>query len=154
MRIFISFFFTLFFSASAFSQAQQSIIGKWKVVSVEDREITMDFIKDSLSIIDELQSEYPTEAEIQHKKIAMKKEFGNLQFVFAPDNAFQILDGGKIKMSGTCQFNASQKTIVKLLYKDQAGTQIIEECPFFDISPYLLFSMKGNTLKFMLEKIK
>ena len=138
----------------SFSQKQPNTVGKWNVVSVADGEFFMDFKKDSISINEELKSNYPDDASVKRKKSSVENQYGKTYFVFEADGTFKKLQADKIKISGTYKIDFPGKGTIRISYKDESGKQIIDDCNFFDIPPFMLFSMNNNSVRFMLERVK
>ena len=110
MKKIVLFVFAVLISSISRAQIDTSIIGSWKIVSIEMAGIYYNLKKDSISLPAETRSKYADETELKKLKNNIKMLFSDTKYRFEKGGTFQqSMMGGTF--NGSYSINSSQNII-------------------------------------------
>ena len=140
-------------SSVIYGQKDTSIIGKWKLVSIESDGIYYNFKRDSISLSHENKMNYSDSAGIKQLGDRMKSVYSAIRFHFDNDNVFKQSMMGITIDEGSYRTIAS-KNIVEITTKNSLNEDVIENAKYYFENGLLHLSMKWEDQLFnlVLEK--
>lgn len=151
----------LFISIFSFSQDKKSIIGEWKVVSIDNGEVYLNTKTDSVSTTPEFDKKYSNRV-IHQDAIAEIRGFSSKnEFVFTENGEFQLYMNSKRNtkyLDGDYEFTSDNKLNLKV--KGRTGKEMQKELEFEFIDNLLLVKFKylatrkNKPTEYLLERKK
>ncbi len=141
----------LFFSCVGFSQTN-SVVGKWKVVSIDNGEIYYNVKTDSISVSQDLQDVYGNDESIKMLKDMMKKGYSFFEF----DTKGVFIMGTQFGTIESKYTNDVQRSIIMIEGKNSFNENVIDEMPykFNDGQLHLSLTFAEPPALLVLEKLK
>ncbi len=150
-----------FASIFASSQDKKSIIGEWKVISIDNGEIYLNTKTDSVSTTTEFDKKYSNKV-VRQDAIAEVRGFSSKnEFVFTENSEFQLYMNSKRNtkyLDGDYEFTSDNN--LKLKVKGRTGKEMQKELEFEFIDNLLLVKFKflatrkNKPTEYLLERIK
>lgn len=144
--------FLFLFSCTGFAQTN-SVIGKWKVVAVDNGEVFYNAKTDSISILSEDMKEmYTDESKIKTLKELIKKLYTNNRFEFDAKNIKWEVYGSVIESKYKTD---SKKGVIVMESENSLDEIVADEIPyqFKDGQLHLTMNFTEPPASFILEKI-
>jgi len=142
--------FVFLYTCFGFAQTN-SVIGKCKIVAIDNGEVYYNVKTDSISIISEdLKEMYTDESQMQMLKELMKKVYTNNPIEFDENGVFKMKTG----LGGTIESkykNDAIRNVIIMESKNSLNETVIDEMPYKFINKQLHFIMAPQ-MSLTLEK--
>ena len=149
------------FSQLLFAQENKSIIGEWKVVSVDNGEVYLNAKTDSVSTSPKFDKLHKTKVSIQDGIAEIRAFSSKNEFVFTESGEFRLYMNSKRNtkyLDGNYKFISDRNLNLKV--KGRTGKEMQKELELEFIDELLLvrfkfIAMRGNKpTEYLLERIK
>lgn len=128
MRTIVAFIFLLTISSSIHAQTDTSIIGVWKIVSIEMDGVYYNFKKDSISISEEKKELYTDEAKKKHLSGRIQMVFSVTEFHFEKNGILKQKMMGEI-FTETYKINTSQ-AVIEIISKNSLNEDVTDKIKY------------------------
>ena len=115
---------------STFSRAQKnSLVGEWKIVSIDNGEIFYNVKNDSISVSPEFTEEDLDMSQLAHLKKITRITYGNTMFSFDAEGNFSWVFMHGVATKSKYEID-ERKQSIKLTGKNDLGQAIVDEFPY------------------------
>ena len=140
MKGFFLFAVIVLLVSTSYAQADTSIIGTWKIVSVKTAGIYFNFKTDSVSLPDEVKHKYPGKAE-------QKKLIDNVSFLFS-NTKFQFERNGNLRQILVGEVsNGSYRVIPSQNIIELTGKNSLKE----EVTDKVKYTLKNGLLNLIID---
>jgi len=156
MRYLLLLLICLPLSKAVFSQCDNTLIGKWKVVAIKNKYNYINFKTDSAHITAEMAKAYPTDAGKKRFLALQKMSYSSFEFNFKNDNMLSMVvsEGSPAEQLNYCYTKSVNK--IKITSKNSLGLNKTDEVPAMIKNRLLYLTLTepdgGDVLELIMEK--